>query len=342
MLFAIWAIKELYAWIAESYPSTRSRLASALKNSSENSGGALVFFARRTTYTDVEWRDALLQKLPTLDIRLAPHLGNIHDIHYALVYDPPMGFLKQFPNLKATLSIASGVDHITKDPTYPVHVPVVRMSNNYQREMMAEYALHAVLDHHRAMQIYASQQRRNVYQRVKTPYTGNTTVAVLGLGFIGAEIARKMSLMGFRVLGWSRTGKSPIPTVTALCGRHALLETILPESMYVINVLPLTPETHGLLSAEFFAAMRTGACIINLGRGGHVVDVDLVAALDSGLLSRAVLDVFSEEPLPTHHPYWTHPKVIVTPHIAGDLVPNICAENVIASMQQCEQGTLPV
>jgi glyoxylate/hydroxypyruvate reductase len=283
------------------------------------------------------WVPALRAALPAeVEVRVAPDVGNRAEIDYALVWKPEHGFLASLPNLKAIFSIAAGVDHILSDPRRPKRLPVVRMVDDYLKDMMSEYAILGVLHFHRYMPRYQAQQRAQSWDRGWPLYTPETQVGVLGLGEIGAHVARRFAGLGFQVRGWSRTPKQ-VDGVVCHHGEDGLF-AMLPGCHYLVGVLPLTPATRGVFNAKTLAALPKGAVVVNLGRGGHVVDDDLLAALESGHLAGAFLDVFNAEPLPAGHPYWTHPKVVVTPHVAGELVPKSCAKSVAANVRRHLNG----
>lgn len=277
------------------------------------------------------WTAALADYMPELEVRVHPDLGDPADIDYALVYKPPHGLLAQLPNLKVILSIAAGCDHILADPELPPGLPIVRMVDDNLRDMMSEYALYGVLHFQRNFDDYRREQPDGIWHRRWPRYTPETDVGILGLGAIGRDVAEKLRLLGFRVHGWSRNPKQ-IDGVTCYDGDGGLM-AMLAQCRYVVCVLPLTEATRGIINAETLAAMPAGGAIVNIGRGGHVVDDDLLAALDRGHISGAFLDVFNTEPLPPEHPYWRHPRVWTTPHIAGELVPRSCARSVVRNIR---------
>ncbi|MDP6345155.1 MAG: glyoxylate/hydroxypyruvate reductase A [Alphaproteobacteria bacterium] len=282
------------------------------------------------------WLPALRAEMPDVEVRVDPEVGDPAEIDYALVYWPPKGLLASLPNLRAILSIAAGCDHILADPQLPAQLPIVRMVDDYLAAMMAEYAVYAVLHFHRDMDDYRAEQLQGVWNRRWPLYTPETDVGILGLGAIGADCAGKLLAMGFRVHGWSRSPKA-IEGVICHAGEAGLLE-MLGRCRYLVCVLPLTDETQGIVNARTLAAMPEGSYLINIARGGHVVDADLLAALDGGHIAGAFLDVFNDEPLPPEHPYWHHPKVWMTPHVAGELVPRSCAKAVAATIRRDQAG----
>ena len=263
-------------------------------------------------------------------------IGNRAEVDYALVYWPPHGLIASLPNVKAVLSIAAGCDHILADPELPAELPIVRMVDDYLAAMMAEYAVYGVLHFHRDMHTYRQEQLARRWSRGWPLYTPETSVGILGLGAIGGDCARKLGAMGFQLHGWSRSPKS-VAGVTCHHGPDGLVE-MAGQCRYLVCVLPLTPQTQGIINAELINVMPKGGYIVNIARGGHQVDADLLAALDSGQLGGVFLDVFAEEPLSPDHPFWLHEKVWMTPHVAGELMPRSCAKSVVANIRRFEAG----
>ncbi|MDP6704744.1 MAG: glyoxylate/hydroxypyruvate reductase A [Alphaproteobacteria bacterium] len=282
------------------------------------------------------WVPELQKNLPDVKIRVAPEFGDKSEIEYALVWKPPFGMLASLPNLKAIFSVGAGADHILADPERPQHLPVVRMIDDYLRDMMSECAILGVLHFHRMMPAYEADRTEEIWQRRWPHYTPDCTVGVLGLGAIGRDIAAKLGVLGFPVHGWSRTPRS----VAGMTCHHGAdgLAAMLPHCRYLVCVLPLTDETRGIIDAALLAQLPNGAIVVNLGRGGHVVDDDLLAALATGHISGAFLDVFNEEPLPEGHPYWHHPQVAMTPHVAGEIVPRSAARTVAENLRRHQRG----
>jgi glyoxylate/hydroxypyruvate reductase len=282
------------------------------------------------------WVPALRAAMPEDEVRVPPDLGDRSEIEYALVWKPKPGLLASLPNLRVIFSIGAGCDHILADPERPKHLPIVRMLDDNLTAMMTEWALLAVLYLHRFMPEYRQDQENEVWNRRWPNWTRETGVGVLGLGAIGRDIAAKLSLLGFPVHGWSRTPHE-VPGITCHHGPEGLAE-MLPACRHLLCVLPLTAETRGIVNAELLSRLPAGAFVINLGRGGHAVDADLLAALDSGHIAGAFLDVFNDEPPPPGHRYWHHPKVVMTPHIAGEIVPRSAAATVVANIRRHQRG----
>lgn len=261
------------------------------------------------------WRRSFAEIVGPVRVETVETAGRAGDVEYAVVWAPPFGLLKTFPNLRAIFSIGAGVTHITDDPELPAHVPVVRLSDDMLVLDMSAHVIHWVLHFHRFYYRYRAYQAEELWRRHRYPDNAGRTVGILGLGRTGTDAAARLRGLEFPVLGWSRTAKS----VDGMECRHGLpgLGEVLARSDILVNLLPLTSETADLLNAERFALMPDGSFLINPSRGGTIVDEDLIAALDSGKLEAAALDVFREEPLPPGHPFWRHPKVHVTPHAAA-------------------------
>jgi len=287
-----------------------------------------------------EWEAELRRHVPDLEFRLWPDgVGDPKDIEFALVWNGTPGMYKRFPNLRAILAFGAGVDHILQDPDLPANVPIGRGVSSGMIQNMSQYVVHWVLHLHREFHVYGEMQRRRQWKHRRTPHAGQRRVGVLGLGVLGSEAARLLTQFGFPVSGWTRTSKS-IPGVACHSGPTGLDE-VLVRSDILVCLLPLTPETRGLLNARTLARLPDGAYVVNPGRGAHVVDADLLAALDQGRLGGAVLDAFVEEPLPATHPYWTHPKVIVTPHCASWNILEIAVAHQAENIKRVRRGEPP-
>ncbi len=282
------------------------------------------------------WRAALAAEMPELEFRAHPDPGDPAEVDYALVYWAPHGLIASLPNVKAVLSIAAGCDHVLADPDLPPGLPIVRMVDDYLAAMMAEYAVYGVLHFHRNMHFYRQEQLKSQWSRGWPLYTPDTAVGILGLGAIGTTCAAKLGELGFQVHGWSRGPKS-VAGVTCHHGADGL-EEMAAQCRYLVCVLPLTPETQGIINTRLIKAMPRGGYIINIARGGHHVDEDILAGLDSGHLGGVFLDVHNEEPLPPAHPFWLHEKVWMTPHVAGELIPRSCAKSVVRNIRRIEAG----
>lgn len=296
--------------------------------------GAIAYISRDTD--GVHWKKVLEAGLGPVDFRPLDSLGNKEDIEVALAWKPPAGLIASFPNVKLIVSLGMGVDHLLADDRLPAGVPIVRIMDDGLVGQMSEYAIYWALRHHRDIDKYAASQRARQWKPEDFVDTIDRRIGVMGLGSIGQDTAGKFAALGFPTAGWSRTAKN-LPGIETFHGATGL-QRFLARTDILIDVLPLTRDTHGLLDAKAFAALPKGAYFINMARGGHVVDDALLAALESGQISGAALDVFNVEPLPQDHPYWTHPKVHVTPHIAGATNPRTASPGVIENIKRMRAG----
>ena len=282
------------------------------------------------------WQEHMQSLLPEVDCRLWDDPGDPSEIEIAVVWKPPVGGLKRFPNLRAIVSIGAGIDHVLADPELPKHVPIIRTTGEDLKIRMREYVtLHVLRLHRRLPAIEAAQERREWLQLVNPP-AYERKVGLMGLGDLGLDCARTLAGIGFDVAGWSRRPKT-IDGVKSFAGQKALT-AFLGRTEILVCLLPLTPATTGILSAGLFARLPKGASIINAARGGHLVDDDLLKALEAGQISNATLDVFQTEPLPNDHPFWDHPKVLVTPHIASLIDPIAGGKAIAANVKKFLAG----
>jgi len=244
--------------------------------------------------------------------------------------------LAGLPNRKLIAVLGAGVDSLFADPTVPEGVPVVRLVDPYMTVAMSEYVQCQVLRLHRQDFTYMRQQQAREWRQLPQPNAGERRVGVLGLGVLGGDAALKLKVLGFDVAGWSRSEKRlrGIPAFHGADGLSALLR----RSEILVCLLPLTPNTTGILDRRLFARLPRGAAIINCARGRHLVEDDLLDALASGQLSAAVLDVFADEPLPRDHPFWSHPQIAVTPHVAAVTHAPTAAPVVAENLRRLAQG----
>jgi glyoxylate/hydroxypyruvate reductase A len=264
-----------------------------------------------------EWRTMFAEAAPHLDVRwIGDPTVRPEDVAYVFCWSPQPGFLATLPNLRLILSSGAGVDHITSDPTWPSHVGIVRMGGEETGQRMAEYVSLAALSLLRGLPRMIAAQRAQKWDHFESPRTAKDTRAgVMGLGNLGIRSAEMLQDLGFQVAGWSLSRKA-LPGVECFAGAEEF-GAFLARTDLLVNLLPDTPETKGAIRAETMALLPQGAALVNVGRGPQLILGDLVAALDSRHLSGAMLDVFETEPLPPNDPVWTHPKIIVTPHLAS-------------------------
>ncbi len=248
----------------------------------------------------------------------------------------PVAELTPFTHLKAILNLWAGVEQVVTIPTLPRDVPLIRMVERGLTWGMTDYVVGHVMRHHAGLDRYVLKERPLAWYDADRPLPDGRTIGVLGLGRLGRDAAKMLARLRFNVLGWSR-GLKEVEGVACLHGEDGL-RRILTESEILVILLPLTVETTGMLNAETLALLPKGAAIINAGRGPILEEAALLAALDAGTLSHATLDVFDPEPLRGDHPYLSHPKVTVTPHIASATRPETAAESIIAQIARGERG----
>lgn len=263
-----------------------------------------------------DWLQALQHAFPDAHWHLSVDPLSAAQIEVAVVANPRPGSLQGLPRLRLIQSLWAGVDRLMGDASLPADVPIARMVDPAMNRAMAETTLWAVLSLHRGFFRYAAQQRERLWRQWPQKRADEVQVTVLGLGQMGHGAARQLAALGYRVAGWTARDRATDPLIEILSGQEAL-HPLLGRSDIVINLLPLTPRTEGLLDTEFFNAMKPGAALVNLARGAHVIDPELLRALESGQVSHAVLDVMNQEPLPKDHPYWGHAQVTLLPHIAA-------------------------
>ncbi len=260
-------------------------------------------------------------------------------VEIALVANPLPGILQRLPALRFIQSLWAGIDGLLSDETLPRHVPIARLVDQGLADAMAEAVAAHVLALHRQLPAYRRQQAAREWRVHEQPLARERRVGILGLGEMGRRSAEYLRALHFDVAGWSRR-PADLPGVATFHG-GAGFEAMLSGSQILVNLLPLTAQTRGILNAATFALLPRGACLINFGRGGHQVPADILAALDSGQLDHAVLDVFAVEPLPPDDPLWGHPQVTVTPHVAAATDPRSAALSVAANIRAFRAGQAP-
>ena len=293
-----------------------------------------------------QWSEAEAAAWHAALSRAAPEVAWLNDeqaaaqvqaIDAAVVANPAPGSLRAYPNLRLIQSLWAGVDRLLADPSLPQHVPIARMVDPALTAAMVETALWATLALHRGFFRYAAQQRQQHWQPLAQRRAAELNVAVLGLGVLGGAVAQCLAAQGYAVAGWAQQAGLR-PGLSHAYSGLAALPGLLARSQIVINLLPLTPATRGLIDRTFLNHLPPGAALVNLARGAHVVDADLLAALHSGQLAHAVLDVFHTEPLPASHPYWSHPQVTVLPHAAALTDERSAAAVVAANLRALAHG----
>jgi glyoxylate/hydroxypyruvate reductase A len=282
-----------------------------------------------------EWRQALASQFDEFKFSVGDDVDDPDSVDVALVWTLPDRGLERFVNLRAILSLGAGINQLDLE-RLPKHVPLARLVDASLTRTMVDYAKTAVYRYHRRFHLFERQSRERNWTYIPPTLTAGTSVGVLGLGEIGREISFALRREGFNVRGWSRSPKE-LDNVETYTGRYGLT-SMVGRCAIVINVLPLTGETRHILCRELFAHFSNGTCLINMGRGMHLVEADLLDAIDMGKVDDATLDVASVEPLPDSHPFWNHPNILITPHVAGASNPMTAVANVAANIRKALAG----
>ncbi len=289
------------------------------------------------------WLEGMRKRLPQAQIReWTP--GDDGPADYAMVWLPPYEMLATRQNLRGVFALGAGVDAILAQEkahpgTLPAGVPLVRLEDTGMALQMEEYAAAAVMRYFRRFDEYEQQQRQGIWRYLPPHARENFVVGVAGAGVLGGKVAQRLASFGLRVRCWSRSEKH-FDGVESFHGQ-AQFAAFLKGTQVIVNLLPNTPETAGILNKSVFSQLNHGAYIINLARGAHLLEDDLLEALNSGQVAAAMLDVFAKEPLAQDHPFWTHPRVTVTPHIAAFTLPEEAMDYVAENIKTIEAGNMP-
>jgi glyoxylate/hydroxypyruvate reductase len=291
------------------------------------------------TWDGQAWAAHMRKAMPTRSVRIWPDSGNVEDVHYVAAWLPPASVVKSLPNLKVIFSLGAGVDAILSDPSLPSDKPIVRVNDPDLTMRMSEHVVMQVLMHHRQQRRLDANQHNKIWDPFPQHPASALRVGVMGLGVLGADAALKLGTMGFPTAGWSRTRKS-IDGIECFAGQGEL-DKFLARTDVLVCLLPATAETDSIINRELIRKLsRNGPfgapVLINAGRGRQQVEEDVLAALDTGELHAASLDVFRKEPLPVDNRFWSHPKVILTPHTAADSDPATICNYVAAQIARFE------
>ena len=275
------------------------------------------------------------------DARSLSGTGSLDDIDAAVCWFAPHGLLARLPRLRLVQSLAAGVDHLLADRALPRQLPLCRVVDRTMGAGMNAYVVWAVVQHHRSMQGYVASAAAGRWEEQPISSPRDYRVGLAGLGALGKSCAGALAAIGYDVRGWSRSAKDDLPDgVTGYHGDEQLAD-FLGGCDTLVCLLPLTAETRGFLDARLFARLPPGAHVVNVGRGDHLVERDLLDALDHGLLSAATLDTFPVEPLAADHPFWLHPRILVTPHVATRTERSVIARQTLANLAAVARGERP-
>lgn len=281
------------------------------------------------------WQRLFAKLAPEVDFRVWPDAGNLDEIEYLIAWQVPPDFIAALPRLKVLFSSGAGVDHIDT-AAIPSHISIVRMVEPGIINGMLEYVSMSVLALHRHLFEYQEFQRQGLWQPIEVYPPSTCSVGVMGLGVLGQAVLERLGVFGFKRLGWNRSPRS-LPGVRCFDG-DGMLNEFLGQCDILICLLPLTDATRGILNTRLFAALPAGSALLHVGRGGHLDQAALLHALDSGHLKRAVLDVCDPEPLPSEHPLWQHPRVVLTPHVASMTQPETAVPVLIENLRRHQRG----
>ena len=272
---------------------------------------------------------------PNLEVDIWPKVKNKDRVTFAVAWNHPKNVLGNYPNLKAVSSLGAGVNHLLNDESLPENVKLARLITPSLKNEMAEYVLQAVLAYRHHTTRYADQKREAFWDKHKLIPKEDSVVGILGFGEMGSSVADLLMLNGYKVNTWSRS-KKDYEGISSYSKDE--LNEFLNNTNILICTLPLTVETQGILDLELFKKLKNPAYLINAGRGQHLIEEDLIYAIDTGVLAGAWLDVFEEEPLPSNHLFWNRPKIMITPHIAAVTDSNEAAEQIIENYKRSLSG----
>jgi len=297
--------------------------------------GTTTFLYKSDPVRGRQWAEVFRHRAPEIDFRIWPDVGDPTRVRFLAAWEPPDALATLFPNLEVLFSSGAGVDQFDF-AALPAELPVVRMVEPGIVRGMVEYVTHAVLGLHRDMPQYRRQQQEGQWRPLPVRPAGERRVGVLGLGSLGQAVLAQLVGMGFDCAGWSRS-RHAVDGVQCHAGADGL-PAFLARTDILVCLLPLTDSTRGFLDARVFSMLPRGAGLVHVGRGPHLVEEDLLAALASGQIGDAVLDVTDPEPLPSSHAFWRHPRVQLTPHIASMTQPLSAAEVVLGNLRRFEAG----
>jgi glyoxylate/hydroxypyruvate reductase A len=281
------------------------------------------------------WARFFAEHAPEVPFRIWPDVGDPAQVRYLAAWKLPPDLAKTFTNLGVLFCVGAGIDQLDLSQV-PESIPVVRMIEPGLTDGMVEFATLAVLAIHRDWPAYAVQQRERLWQALPVRTAASRRVGVMGMGVLGQAVAAKLAGFGFPCAGWNRTMRE-LEGVECFAGPESL-PAFLARTDILVCLLPLTEATRGILDRRVFEAMQRGSALVSLGRGGQLVQEDLLRALDEGHLSAAILDVADPEPLPPEHPLWVHPRVVLTPHIASETQPESSVRVVLENVGRHQRG----
>ena len=288
------------------------------------------------------WLKCFNQQAPALQVVTAKDKVALEKVRWAGVWNPKPNFFKQFPNLEGVFALSAGVDALVARDDLPANLPIMRLIDAGMADQMLDYILWVALTLQGDFDRYLQDQQQKVWQPQPSKSLTKPRIGILGLGTLGLKVAQTLSKLGYSVSGWKRIASEEV-SIEVLVGDKGL-DKLLRQTHLLVNLLPNTPATQGLLNNTNLKKLPQGASLVNIGRGQQLVDQDLIGLLDSHHLRLAVLDVFTNEPLPlapTPHPFWSHPRIIITPHVAAYTLPELAIEQVVNNLKQLTKNNKP-
>ena len=282
------------------------------------------------------WKSHMKSLLPEIEFFLHNEPFDKQLIDLAIVWKPENGWLKSLSNLKCIISMGSGIDHILSDPELPKDLPIIKTTADDLKIRMREYVILHTLKHHRNLNEVIKARNNKEWKQIIEPPANKRTVGVMGLGNLGLDCARALKSLDFMVNGWSKSEKE-IEGINIFTGINQITDFIKDVEI-LICMLPLTSETRGILNFKLFEKMKKNSCLINVARGEHLVEEDLIKAIEKSIVKEATLDVFHSEPLPENHIFWQNPKIFITPHIASLLDPEAGGKDIAQNILKFING----
>jgi|AntRauTorckE6833_2_1112554.scaffolds.fasta_scaffold00708_17 glyoxylate/hydroxypyruvate reductase A len=295
---------------------------------------SLLLVAKNRDFTSL--KNALLEKDPNLDVEIWPRVENKERIHFAVCWNHPDEVLGNYPNLRGVSSLGAGVNHLLDDESLSPDIPICRLITGSLQDQMAEYVLNTITNYRLHIAEYFKQKEKGIWKQHSSIPKKNSPVGIMGLGEMGLNVATLLVQQEYTVNGWSRS-KKDIEGVTSYAGKNELSD-FLSETKILVNLLPLTDETEGILDLDLFKKLKKPGYLINVGRGDHLIEEDLIYAFDMDYLEGACLDVFEEEPLPQNHSFWNRKQIMITPHIAAITPAKEAAEMLVENYKRAMSG----
>lgn len=295
---------------------------------------SLLLIAKNRDFTSL--KEAIQELDPNVDVEVWPRVDKKERVNFAVCWNHPEKVLGNYPNLRAVSSLGAGVNHLLDDESLSNDIPVSRLITDSLQSQMGDYVLNAITNYRLHTYRYFDQKRTGEWKPHGNISKTSTPIGIMGLGEMGLHVATLLSQHGYKVNGWSRS-KKELDGVSTFAGNNAL-DAFLNETKVLVNLLPLTEETDGILDLDLFKKLNKPGYLINVGRGSHLVEEDLIYAFDMDYLEGACLDVFEEEPLPKHHTFWNRPQIMVTPHVAAITPAEEAAKVIVENYKRAMSG----